>query len=148
MIDRECGGIADGSSTPLTSQSPTRQAGLPVRPLVIVVEPDTAQRRRLLSGLGRGVQGVADIADVETWFHSCRLGDGGVAHFTPLIVVSGPQSPPGSIVAALTAMAGSDGCDRRWWAVVGVVPTCDLVALRVALAAGVCDLVEEGAPVA
>lgn len=130
------------------SEVPTRQAGPSVRPLVIVVEPDMVQRRRLMAGLGRGVEGIADITDPAARFHS-KVPDGSdAARFDPLVVVVGPSLAAGTVVAALTAMTGANRCDRRRWAVVGVVSNCGLRAMSDALSAGVCDLVEQDAPVA
>lgn len=132
----------------MMSATSRRVAGSSVRPMVIVVEPDAVRRRRLMAGLGRGVEGIADITDASARFHADVSGDGDAAQFVPLVVVAGPSLAAGSIVAALTAMTGADGCDRRWWAVVGVVSSCGIRAMRDALSDGVCDLVDEDAPVA
>lgn len=97
-------------------------------PTVVVLEPDPARSRRLVEVLGPGVMAVAtpsDLAGTPAGLVGRGLGP-------PVVVVVGPSLDPTTVPT---------NCP-----VVGVSRDAGPAALRHALAAGVCDLIDTGAP--
>lgn len=117
-----------------------------VPPAVVVVEPDPQRRRHLARALGPGTMTARSVDDASVQLASVSAADVRSGQTLdertcpPVVVVSGPSIPLATAVSLRDVCPGS--------VVVAVHGRASTAELRAAMAAGIGDLLSDGAPTA